>query len=62
VSQVLPPPPPDGARINAPNKREWAIPSTLFCCRPRGVVSMVYAAQVDGQHAAVRCHGPRSRC
>ncbi len=27
----------------------WAILSTLFCCLPFGVVSIVFAAQVDGK-------------
>ncbi len=26
----------------------WAILSTIFCCIPFGIVSIVYAAQVDG--------------
>jgi len=26
--------------------------TTLFCCLPMGVVSIVYAAQVDGRRAA----------
>jgi hypothetical protein len=30
----------------------WAILSTLFCCLPLGVVSIVYASQVDGKRAA----------
>lgn len=28
----------------------WAILSTLFCCLPLGVVSIVFAAQVDGKY------------
>jgi hypothetical protein len=28
----------------------WAILSTLFCCMPLGVVSIVFAAQVDGKY------------
>ena len=27
----------------------WAILSTLFCCLPLGVVSIVFAAQVNGK-------------
>jgi hypothetical protein len=30
----------------------WAILSTLFCCLPLGVVSIVFAAQVNSKHAA----------
>jgi hypothetical protein len=30
------------------NNLVWAILSTLFCCIPAGVVSIVYAARVDG--------------
>jgi uncharacterized membrane-anchored protein len=28
----------------------WAILTTLFCCLPFGIVSIVYAAQVDGKY------------
>ena len=35
-----------------PNYLVWAILTTLFCCLPLGVVSIVYAAQVDGKRAA----------
>lgn len=35
-----------------PNHLVWAILSTLFCCLPFGVVSIVFAAQVDGKRAA----------
>jgi len=30
----------------------WAILSTLFCCLPLGIVSIVFAAQVNSKHAA----------
>lgn len=30
------------------NNMVWAILCTLFCCLPLGVVSIVYAAKVDG--------------
>jgi hypothetical protein len=30
----------------------WAILSTLFCCLPLGIVSIVFAAQVDGKYTA----------
>lgn len=31
------------------NNLVWAILSTIFCCLPAGVVSIVYAAQVEGK-------------
>lgn len=37
-----PVPPPD-----IPTYLVWSILTTLFCCMPFGVVSIVYAAQVD---------------
>ena len=30
----------------------WAILSTLFCCLPLGIVSIVYAAQVSGKYSS----------
>ncbi|MEJ6328496.1 CD225/dispanin family protein [Stenotrophomonas maltophilia] len=35
-----------------PNNLVWAILSTLLCCLPVGIVSIVYAAQVNGKLAA----------
>ena len=35
-----------------PNYLVWAILTTLFCCLPLGVVSIVFAAQVNGKCAA----------
>lgn len=35
-----------------PNHLVWAILTTLFCCLPLGIVSIVYASQVDGRRAA----------
>ncbi|WP_367347519.1 CD225/dispanin family protein [Stenotrophomonas bentonitica] len=46
----MPPPTPSGVVV--PNNLVWAILTTLFCCLPLGVVSIVYAAQVDGRRAA----------
>ena len=43
-----------------PNHLVWAILSTLFCCLPLGVVSIVYAAQVDGKRAAGDIEGARA--
>ncbi|MET0467526.1 MAG: CD225/dispanin family protein [Aeromicrobium sp.] len=48
------PPPPPGpvGGTPPPNNLVWAILTTLFCCLPLGVVSIVYAAQVNGKYAA----------
>ena len=42
-----------------PNQMAWAILTTLFCCLPLGIVSIVYAAQVDGKRAAGDIAGAR---
>ena len=42
-----------------PNNLIWAILSTLFCCLPLGIVSIVYATQVDGLRAAGDLAGAR---
>ena len=34
------------------NNLVWAILTTLFCCLPLGIVSIVYAAQVNGKWSA----------
>lgn len=34
-------------REYVPNNLVWAILTTLFCCLPLGIVSIVYAAKVD---------------
>jgi len=34
------------------NNLVWAILTTLFCCLPLGIVSIVYASKVDGLRAA----------
>lgn len=34
------------------NNMVWAILSTLFCCLPLGIVSIIHAAKVDGLVAA----------
>ena len=41
-----------GARPHVPNHLVWAILATIFCCLPVGIVSIVYAAQVNGKLAA----------
>jgi hypothetical protein len=35
-----------------PNYLVWAILSTIFCCLPLGIASIVFAAQVNGKYAA----------
>jgi hypothetical protein len=30
----------------------WAILATLFCCLPLGIVSIVFAAQVDSKYTS----------
>ena len=42
-----------------PNHLVWAILTTLFCCLPLGIVSIVYAAQVDGRRQAGDLAGAR---
>ena len=41
---------PAGAKPD--NYLVWAILSTLFCCLPLGVASIVFAAQVDSKYNA----------
>ena len=45
---------PYGQPVGAPppNYLVWAILTTLFCCLPLGIASIVFAAQVNGKHAA----------
>jgi hypothetical protein len=58
VSTTPPPPPPMPGGGYAPgpppgpkpsNYLPWAIATTLLCCLPAGIVSIVFAAQVDGK-------------
>ena len=35
--------------IAPPNNLVWAILSTVLCCLPLGVVSIIYASQVDSE-------------
>lgn len=52
------PPPPGYQSYGSPapsgpkpdNYLVWAILSTLFCCLPLGIASIVFAAQVDGKY------------
>jgi len=51
-------PPPPGGGYGAPqgapppNHLVWVILTTLFCCLPFGIVSIVFAAQVNSKWAA----------
>lgn len=55
-----PPPIHSGVQEYVPNHLVWAILSTLFCCLPLGIVSIVYAAKVDGLRAAGDIAGART--
>ena len=54
----MPDPQPRPERID--NPMAWAILTTLFCCLPLGIVSIVYAVQVDGKRAAGDIEGART--
>jgi predicted secreted protein len=57
---AAPPPPPGNyggyggipGGTPPPNHLVWAILSTLFCCLPLGIASIVFAAQVNSKYAA----------
>ena len=59
MTNVPPPPPPPGPPVSGagggivppsvPNYLVQAILVTIFCCLPAGVVSIVFAAQVNGK-------------
>lgn len=51
---------PPGPRPHVPNHLVWAILATIFCCIPFGIVSIVYAAQVNGKLAGGDYRGARS--
>ena len=53
------PPLPGSSREFVPNHLVWAILTTLFCCLPLGIVSIIHAAQVDGKRAAGDMRGAR---
>ncbi len=46
-------------RPNIPNHLVWAILVTIFCCQPTGIVSIVFAAQVNGKIDAGDYEGAR---
>ena len=59
MSTTPPPPPPAAAPPPAQpggmppqNYLVWAILTTIFCCLPFGIVSIVFAAQVNSKWAA----------
>jgi hypothetical protein len=56
MNQAAPPP---GGYEYVPNHLVWSILTTLFCCLPLGIVSIVYATQVDGRRAAGDIAGAR---
>jgi hypothetical protein len=51
MSQPWTPPASADATANIPNYLIPAILATLFCCLPVGVVSIIFAAQVNGKLA-----------
>jgi heme/copper-type cytochrome/quinol oxidase subunit 2 len=46
----MPAGPPPGA-VPPQNNLVWGILTTIFCCLPLGIVSIVFAAKVNGQWA-----------
>jgi len=56
MSQNWTPPPPGGAASPAgappPNYLVPAILVTLFCCLPAGIVSIIFATQVNSKYSA----------
>ncbi|HET8782569.1 MAG TPA: CD225/dispanin family protein [Pyrinomonadaceae bacterium] len=51
MSQEWTPPPPAGTTTNVPNYLVPAIISAV-CCFPLGIISIIFAAQVNGKVAA----------
>ena len=43
-----------------PNYMVWAVLTTVFCCLPLGIVSIVYAAQVNSRWYSGDREGARS--
>jgi hypothetical protein len=46
-------------RVYVSNNLIWAVLCTIFCCLPFGIVSIVYAAKVDGMALAGDTQGAR---
>ncbi|MGI9085838.1 MAG: CD225/dispanin family protein [Aeromicrobium sp.] len=61
-----PPPPPNTGGHQSPGGQKppsnlvWGILTTLLCCLPFGIVSIVYAARVDGKWSAGDAAGAQS--
>ena len=53
-------PPPSTPEEHIPNYLAQAILVTIFCCMPAGIVSIVFAAQVNGKVARGDIIGARS--
>lgn len=51
--------PPQAPATPIPNHLVWAILATICCCLPTGIVSIIYAAQVDGKVSAGDFAGAR---
>jgi hypothetical protein len=51
MSQNWTPPPAAGGQP-PPNYLVWAILATLFCCLPGGIVSIIFATQVNSKFQA----------
>ena len=49
----------EGQPPHVPNHLVWAILVTIFCCLPFGIVSIVYAAQVNTKLSAGDIDGAR---
>lgn len=47
-------------RVPPPNYLVWAILTTILCCLPFGIVSIVYAAQVNSKWTAGDYEGAES--
>ncbi|MFI0355839.1 CD225/dispanin family protein [Actinomadura sp. 9N407] len=64
MSYYTPPPSDAGGYPQAspppPNNLVWAILTTIFCCLPAGVVSIVFAAQVNSKWQAGDYQGAMS--
>ena len=59
MAQNWTPPPPVGSQPQPPvgsqpppNYLVWGILATLFCCLPGGIISIIFATQVNSKYAA----------
>lgn len=52
--------PQQSPKIPPPNYLVWAILTTIFCCPPFGIVSIVFAAQVNSKWTAGDFEGAKS--